>query len=464
VKVPRSAVGPPRNPAWCPSVSRAVKSKKFVYWPAVLLSAGFLVAGCGGGNSAAPTTTAPAVSSTVAPSTTSPPATAASSTSMGTTTTVPASTASSTSVPTTKPVTENTVAGSQPAGGPVPTGFDPLSFTAISGDQYWLLGVAPCSNPVCTSIVRTTDGGGHFVGLPAPVAPITAAGGSGTGISTLRFADALDGYAFATGPGGEFWDTHDGGEHWAQQGFLSGRELMAFGTGGGYAFALVGSCQQGSCSGVVLERSPVGSDQWAALAVPGVSGGVDQLATMTVHGTNLWFSLTGPLTRAQQILVAGTGSGGSFTTYASPCFSGLGGTIEASSSEVLWAVCPTGMEAQAFRSTDGGAHWSTLNVGSLENSALLAPASDTAAVIEPSAQGQFLRTADGGATWQSVYPSGSGEFWWSWAGFTDSDTGSALRTESNPPAGWPFPNGPSPEQLWRSSDGGVTWSGPVAIG
>jgi photosystem II stability/assembly factor-like uncharacterized protein len=452
-----------------------VKSKKFVYWPAALLSAGLLAAGCGttnGGNSAAPTTTAPPVSTTVGPTTTSAPPTTSATTAAPTTTaptttasTTPSSTTpSSTSAPTTKPVPPNGESGSQSAGGPVPSGFDPLSFTAISADQYWLLGVAPCSNPVCTSIVRTTDGGAHFVGLPAPVAPITAGGSSTAGINTLRFADVLDGYAFATGAGGEFWDTHDGGEQWAQQNFLSGRELMAFGTGGGYAFALVGSCQQGTCSDIVLERSPVGSDQWAALSVPGVSGGIDQLATMAVHGTDLWFSATTSLTQAHQVLVAGTGSGSSFSTFTSPCFSGLGGTIEATSSDVLWAVCPTGMEAQAFRSTDGGAEWGTLNVGSLENSALLAPASDTAAVIEPSAQGQFLRTSDGGSTWQSVYPSGSGNFWWSWAGFTDSSTGSALRTESNPPAGWPFPNGPSPEQLWRSSDGGVTWSGPVAIG
>jgi photosystem II stability/assembly factor-like uncharacterized protein len=363
-------------------------------------------------------------------------------------------------------VTGNTIAGSQPEGGPVPSGFDPVSFTAISADQYWLLGVAPCTNPVCTSVLRTTDGGAHFVGLPAPVAPVVDAGSSGTttGINTMRFADLLDGYAFATGAGGEFWDTHDGGAHWAQQGFLSGRELLAFGTGGGYAFVLVGACQQGSCANVVLERSPVGSDQWVAITVPGVSGGIDQLATMTVHGTDLWFSMTASLNQAHQVLVAGTGSGGSFSTYSSPCFSGLGGTLEATSAQVVWAVCPTGMEAQAFRSTDGGAQWSTLNVGSLENSALLAPASDTSAVIEPNAQGQFLRTSNGGATWQSVYPSGNGSFWWNWAGFTDNNTGSALRTESNSPAGWPFPNGPSPEQLWRSSDGGTTWSGPVTFG
>jgi hypothetical protein len=363
-------------------------------------------------------------------------------------------------------VTGKTVDGGQPAGGPVPTGFDPLSFTAISDSEYWLLGEAPCSNPVCTSIVRTTDGGSNFVGLPAPAAPYMEPGNASTtsGVNTLRFADTMDGYAFATGPGGELWDTHNGGGSWAQPGFLSDQQLLGFGTGGGYALALVGSCQNGNCSNVVLERSPVGSDQWAAITVPGVSGGVDDLVTMTVHGTNLWFSVSSSPNQAHQVLVAGTGSGSSFTTYASPCFPGLGGNIQATSADVLWAVCPTGMEAEAFRSTDGGAQWSTMAVGELDNSALIAPASDTSAVIEPSAQGEFLRTSDGGTTWQTVYPSGSGNFWWSWAGFTDSSTGSALRTDNNPPAGWPFPNGPSPEQLYRSSDGGSTWTGPVTIG
>jgi hypothetical protein len=458
-----------------------VNTKKFVYWPAALISAGALVAGCGGGGSnaasgnASTTTTAPVVSSTASPTSTSvvtsgePTTTAATTTappSTSATTTVTKTSVARTSVAAGGGVTGDTVAGGQPAGGAVPSGFDPLSFTAISDSEYWLLGEAPCSNPVCTSIVRTTDGGAHFVGLPAPTAPFMEPGNASTatGINTLRFADLLDGYAFATGPGGEFWDTHNGGESWAQPAFLSGQQLLGFGTGGGDAFALVGSCQNGNCSNVVLERSPVGSDQWAALTVPGVSNGIDDLVTMTVHGTSLWFSVSSSPNQAHQVLVAGTGSGSSFTTYASPCFPGLGGNIQATSADVLWAVCPTGMEAEAFRSTDGGAQWSTLAVGELDNSALIAPASDTSAVIEPSAQGEFLRTSDGGTTWQTVYPSGDGDFWWSWAGFTDSSTGSALRTDNNPPAGWPFPNGPSPEQLYRSSDGGTTWTGPVTIG
>jgi hypothetical protein len=345
----------------------------------------------------------------------------------------------------------------------VPPGFDPVSFTAISASEYWLLGLAPCSNPVCTSIVRTTDGGAHFSGVPAPTSVLDVGNGASGGINTLRFADALDGYAFDDNPGGAFWSTHDGGAHWAQPAFMPGHQLLGFGTGAGYAFALVASCPSGNCSDVVLERSPVTADQWTALAVP-VTGGTDEFATMTVHGTDLWFSLTTSSDQANQLLVASTNSGASFVTYQSPCFAGLAGTIQASSANVLWAVCPTGMMAEASRSTDGGAHWEALSaLGQLENSAFLAPASDMTAVIAPSSQGQLLRTDNGGATWRSVPASGNGNSWWAWIGFTDGNTGSALKVQTSAPPAWPWPNGPSPEGLWRTSDGGTTWSGPVII-
>jgi hypothetical protein len=399
-----------------------------------LLGAGSLVAACGGTGGQAADSGATSTSTLAASKATTVPPTV-------TTTTVPVTTV--------------------PAGGTVPSGFDPVSFTAVSPSEYWLLGDAPCSNPVCTSIVRTTDGGSHFAGLPAPASPLLEGQGSSTGINTLRFADELDGYAFATGSGGEFWDTHDGGGQWQQPGFLTGRELLGFGTGAGYAFALVGSCQNGSCSAVTLERSPVSADQWSALTVP-VPADVDQVASMTVHGSDLWFSVTTSASQANQLLVAGTGSGAQFGTYQSPCFAGLGGSIQASSAEVLWAMCPTGMMAEAFRSTDGGSQWKALSAGQLENSALLAPASDTTAVIQPAEQGELLRTNDGGATWQAVPAAGASGSWWSWVGFTDAATGSGL-DQSDAPANWPWPNGPYPEQLWRTDDGGVTWSGPVTV-
>ncbi len=388
-------------------------------------------------------------------------------TSAVTTTQAPATTTTVPTTSTTKATT--TTAPSRGGGATVPAGFDPVSFTAISADQFWLLGAAPCANPVCTSIVRTTDGGTHFTSAPAPASALdvgdAATGGQVSGeINTLRFADPEDGYAFDSNPGGAFWVTHDGGRHWAQPSFASTHDVLGFGTGGGYAFALVGSCSNGTCSDVSLERSPVGSEQWADLAVPVPSSGVDDLATMTVHGTNLWFSLTVSANASQQLLVEGTGSGASFNTYQSPCSPGLGGTIQATSDDVVWAVCPSGMMAEAFRSSDGGASWEQLSsAGQLVNSSVLGAASDTTALIAPSSQAPLMRTTDGGATWPNVNPSGTGSAWWSWIGFTDAGTGSALLVETNMPAGWPWPHGPSPEQLWRTSDGGATWSGPVKI-
>ncbi|MGD0811926.1 MAG: hypothetical protein ABSA91_19790 [Acidimicrobiales bacterium] len=420
-----------------------MKSKGFLALSSASLAAAVLAAGCGAGaNSAASSGTTTSVGSVTAPTTAH-------------------------TVPATNVTTTTTAAAGQPGGGAVPAGFDPVSFTAISASEYWLLGDAVCNNPVCTSIVRTTDGGAKFVGLPAPVAPLATTSDvapTAGGINALLFADTVDGYAFSTGPGGAFFDTHDGGEKWAQPDFLTGRELLAFGTGAGYALALAGNCPNGSCSSLVLERSPVGSDDWEVLPVP-VPAGADQVAAMAVHGSDLWFSVTTAATQSNQLLVVSSNSGTTFATYKSPCFAGLGGTIDAASPTVLWAVCPTGMLAEAFRSTDGGAQWSTLtSAGELGNSTQLAPASATTAVLEQGSQSPVLRTKDGGVTWQTVYPSANGAWYWNWIGFTDDNTGSALRSEASAPADWPWPNGPSPEQLWRSTDGGTTWTGPVSFG
>jgi len=420
----------------------------------VALSAGLfaiagLLAACGGhpahsASSASSTTTAPAVGST----TTSPVTTAPSST----TTTVPSPSTSSATLP-----------PGPPPGGPVPSGFDPVSFTAISDSEYWLLGEAPCSNPVCTSIVRTTDGGAHFVGIPAPPAPLDTGSGNGPSdeVNTVRFADALDGYVYDSNGGSAFWATHDGGEHWSQPPLLSGQDLLAFGTGGGYAFALVGACASGACSNLSLRRSIVGSDAWSPLSVA-LPAGATPGAGLAVHGSNVWLSVS--TSAPKQLLLASTSSGSSFATGTSPCLSQLGGALQAAGADVLWAVCPTGTLAGLWRSTDAGAQWQSLSTGSpLPNSALVAPASASDAVLAPVGEGQLSITTDGGTTWQPV-PNTVTTGFWVWAGFTDSSTGSALSSASSAPPEWPWPNGPLPEQLWRTSNGGASWSGPVNIG
>jgi photosystem II stability/assembly factor-like uncharacterized protein len=354
---------------------------------------------------------------------------------------------------TTPAASDRPSSGGAPAGGPVPRRFHPVSFTAISASDFWLLGTAPCSNPVCTSIVRTSDGGAHFVGLPAPAAPLASAG-SGGGLADLRFADRLDGFAGNNGVPGPLWETHDGGAHWRAG--LGG--VVTFTVSGGHVYAVTGSCTTTRCT-LRLASSPARADAWHFTDVPVPASPPGP--SLTAHGASVWLSLTpaGGTPRAQILLASGD-SGRTLAERPSPCTPGLGGEIEASSSEVLWATCPTGMMAGAWRSADGGTHWESLPAGRppltlpLSNGARIAPATDTTALLSTGGTGAVLRTTDGGRTFATVVrqdPNGSA---WDWIGFTDPSTGSALRAGP----------GTSGLTLWRSHDGGSTWRGPARIG
>lgn len=370
-----------------------------------------------------------------APPTASPPKTS-------TTTSAPEST--TTSLPATTTVTSGV-----PAGGAPPSTFDPVSFTAVSASDYWLLGIAPCARGECPSIIRTTNDGATFASLPAPTSPV----GGTAGVATLRFATLLDGYAFG-GPRAPFWDTHDGGEHWSQLG-LDGVE--AFGTGGGYAFVVTATCATGSCGSFALQRSPIGSDDWTALTLPGAVTTEGPLS-LTVHGASVWLMVTtSSATLPSKAIWHSTDSGTSFTSETAPCVPGLGGTVQASSTEVLWAVCPTGMMASAFRSLNAGSSWSSIATPEMPNSARIAPASQTVAVVSAGPTGSLLRTTDGGTSFTRV----GGRFpgFWSFLGFTEANTGSGLLVLSTQAS--KTPHVPA-EQLWRSSDGGANWR-PVAL-
>jgi photosystem II stability/assembly factor-like uncharacterized protein len=343
------------------------------------------------------------------------------------------------------------------AGAPVPRGFNPVSFTAISADQFWLLGDAPCSTAVCASIVRTIDGGKHFVGVPAPRVPLTNSNDNSGSIDTLRFANPLVGYAFnsqsfrnADAPSGPIWETSDGGAHWQR---LAIRDVRGFATGGGYLYLVTGNCHSGVCQAPALRRAVIGTADWTSTPLP--VGAVESIVLLAVHGTSLWLSVS-PTSgeHPNQTLLRSTDGGMTFTTEKSPCTNGLGGDLEATSTSVLWAVCPTGMLAGALRSSDGGATWATLQIGrELSNGARIAPADDSTAVISTGDQTQLVRTTDGGSTFAQVFPLRAG--WWNFIGFTDAQTGSGIRIV---PGRARSSLGPPLAILMRSSDGGTTWA------
>jgi photosystem II stability/assembly factor-like uncharacterized protein len=329
----------------------------------------------------------------------------------------------------------------------VPSGFVPLSFTAISENDYWVLGSAPCVAGRCTAIVRTTDGGGTFTRIAAPELENVGPPGSQ---ATVRFADHDDGYAFVAGAGGALYATHDGGTSWhrAEQ-----RSLIAFATGGGYVYAVTAGCTPDRCAALRFERSPVSHDAWTSSAMPFTPDG--PVLDLSAHGTNVWLLGTraGQVATRYDVLARSTDAGQTFAVGDGSCVPGLGGELAPSSANVLWVVCPTGMMAAAARSTDGGVTFARLHLRkSIPNSTRLAPASDTAAVLIINAAGASpLLTTDAGAHWTTLRtPAGATS--WAWVGFTDAETGAALvQTRYDAAAGIQL------QQLWRTTDGGSSW-------
>jgi photosystem II stability/assembly factor-like uncharacterized protein len=292
-----------------------------------------------------------------------------------------------------------------------------------------MLGTAQCltGSGTCVAILRTTDGGSAFPGIPSP--PVVA-----SDVSQLRFASPLDGYAF----GPELWQTVDGGATWANIP-LSGQvtELEA---ADGEAYALVSGTGSANRTSSELLTAPIGSPQWRQVSTPTPLGYGAQFA---LSGSNLYI-LGG---NGDLVLLYSSDQGAQFSQRVDPCTAGLAGSVTAAAdgSSTLWAACPTGMMAEAMLSTDGGVTWRVATAtGEFPNSLRLAAASASVALASPAPEtlsGALVRTTNGGSTF-AVVLSGSNPSTVSWVGFSDPSRAYALVAGG----------------LVASSDGGAIWS------
>jgi photosystem II stability/assembly factor-like uncharacterized protein len=301
----------------------------------------------------------------------------------------------------------------------------------VTLDEWWMLGTARCltGSGTCGAVVRTTDGGAEFVGIPTP--------GSLSDVSQLRFANALDGYAF----GPELWETVDGGATWAK--IPAPGQVTELEAADGEAYAIVTGAGSANGTSNELLRSPVGSRQWQQVRTAAPLGYGSQLA---VSGPNLYV-LGG---NGDLVLLYSADRGTSFSQRVDPCTAGLGGTLTAAAdgSSTLWAACPTGMMAEAMLSTNGGVTWRVATPSEeFPNSLKLAPASSSVALASPvpqSLSGALARTTNGGSSF-SVVLQGSSSSAVSWMGFSDPARAYALLTGT----------------LFESSDGGAMWRSVV---
>ncbi len=311
-------------------------------------------------------------------------------------------------------------------GGPVPGGFTPYSATFVSAEQGWVLGSAPCGQPPCTSIVRTRDGGASWRGIPAPQASLAPPGDERGGLTTLRFADPLNGWAAGNG----LYTTHDGGASWHRVALgPTGSVITALGTGGGMVYASLSRCPAAGgtpCSpSTVVYAASVGSDQWSAVS-PTLPGGGER--GMVVQGADWYLPLPGGIYH-------GHGNAAP-TPLPNPCPQYPSNpetpAVAVADAEHLDAMCASGGAAgsasyQLFGTTDGGQHWTKAGPTHMEASGLFGLADNGRGVLlvaTASGGSEILRSTDDGTTLaNAAIKTAGGGIGWTDLGFTTRTQG-----------------------------------------
>ena len=319
------------------------------------------------------------------------------------------------------------------AGSAGPADFTPISVTAVNDKTFWALGTQQCGSVSCTAIVNTTDGGAHFTEIAAPHAATITIDNNTRPVGNLRFADSSNGWAY----GDALWTTADGGITWADTSLPAGsvKDLEAArnpGAAGGTAWAVVQPIP--FTSGYQLWQAPYatgsGTGTWKQVDL-GADPPGDIEPSLVVKGATAYL-LAADAKNVGHLYVASVGA--ATTAYATPC-NPSGGDLSAGIAS-LWTLC----SGIATVSTDGGATWhGTVSSPNLSPGVIGGIDAKTAVVDQGT---DLVVVSTTGKPKTVTTSSKSARF--SFLGFTDAKVGYAL--------------GQAPNALWRTTDGGATWS------
>jgi photosystem II stability/assembly factor-like uncharacterized protein len=322
--------------------------------------------------------------------------------------------------PATPPAGNPKVVG--PVGTPVPAGFTVIHMQFVDPQLGWAIGNAQCAAGVCATLLRTKDGGQHWLAVPLPsgLTPVDDAGanhdtGGSCGTNGTIYGPCVDHVAFADALHGYLWSFHtmfmttDGGASWVAQ-HLSAANLgatsLVFAGKHVIALTVVQQCSAG-CAGR-LQRSVIGSSVWQPMQPGGIEPSLLASTVSSARGVAYFISAPHGPNAGPEHLYRSTDGGASWSAVqtalcVAPSQAVSGGFAPAPDGSVPIACHPNEGNSTVRVSTDGGATFGPARpapgfdvVGASATTLLSLAQNGTSSTYTVS------RSSDGGVSWHPV--------------------------------------------------------------
>ena len=304
-----------------------------------------------------------------------------------------------------------------------------------SATVVYVSGSVGCPTGLCARMLRSNDDGLHYerVNLPT-VARTESAMTLDSLIEDAQFASPSDGYLIVNGV---FYMTNDGARTWHVVSFGPKESVLAVATTPQWAYATVSDCSF-ACGTDQLARSVTGSMDWLVVSVARARTTATEVAAAV--GQSVW--LASGIGRAEVTLSLSTNEGKTFVVVWRQPMVDCG--LYPPSDTVVWLDCSGGMMGDWFRSTDGGRHFRFIPIETYHG-VPFDPVTNTVAFYLPEASTQVYRTTNGGESFKlRGVIAVKGEVYGVKVSFANALQGLALV----------YPQ----EELFRTTDGGVTWT------
>lgn len=298
-----------------------------------------------------------------------------------------------------------------------PAGPRVLSFSAVSGDDQWVLTDQGCGDASCATVSRTVDGGSTWetVGSPGGPSDVGLAG------AQVRFASVDKGWVFTPGHD-SLWVTDDGGETWADLPAPTDAGVEQLEARGGSLYASQGD---------QLWVTPIGGGEWVPVEI-----GADLDAIESIVVANGVIGLVGR-SDGRPVLALSVQEG-PWTERDNPCD---GGELRLSTTQwALWANCVDGGRSSMWVSDNHAGSWTKV-LGGLEPSDLGFGRDTSSGFVAGPSYGLATVTAGSDQPPQATSTISEAV----WGGCTNPSRCYVLTGQG---------------RLWATRDGGLTW-GPA---